>query len=264
MRNVFGTASRVLEQASRVLMYASAGCTPLAALRDGIRTQWGGFFREKEQIESGFFTGERRVADTWVPSGARILLIGCGTGRDLIEFVRRGWRVTGIDPAETALAQAREELRQRGLSASLERGFVEDHPLAGEFDVVWFSWNSYSYIPGSSRRIATLRRLLPHLAPGGRIVISHIAHRRPPRTRALCAGQWAGRVCRTDWRLEEGDRVSWYGAGTPYFHYEHVFGPGEVEREAMAAGLRALEVSAVDSLAVLEREPGPSMPMPKP
>jgi 2-polyprenyl-3-methyl-5-hydroxy-6-metoxy-1,4-benzoquinol methylase len=45
---------------------------------------------------------------TYVKS-ARILDIGCGTGRHAIELARRGYTVTGVDLSESQLARAREK-----------------------------------------------------------------------------------------------------------------------------------------------------------
>src|SRR5512139_4094336 len=51
--------------------------------------------------------------------GRRVLDIGCGTGVDLVRFVRGGAVATGVDIADSAIALARENLRHQSLSASL-------------------------------------------------------------------------------------------------------------------------------------------------
>jgi 2-polyprenyl-3-methyl-5-hydroxy-6-metoxy-1,4-benzoquinol methylase len=43
-----------------------------------------------------------------LPSGSRILDLGCGPGRHSIELARRGYQVTGVDFSSGMLAQARE------------------------------------------------------------------------------------------------------------------------------------------------------------
>ncbi|MFH1888179.1 MAG: class I SAM-dependent methyltransferase, partial [Pseudomonadota bacterium] len=58
--------------------------------------------------------------------GARILDIGCGTGRDLAFFARHGLDVSGVDPSPFMLDAARVRLGGR---AELFRCFGEDLPL---------------------------------------------------------------------------------------------------------------------------------------
>src|SRR5512137_673858 len=50
-------------------------------------------------------------------AGKRVLDIGCGTGVDLVRFVRGGAAATGVDVADAAIALARENLRHRSLRA---------------------------------------------------------------------------------------------------------------------------------------------------
>jgi SAM-dependent methyltransferase len=58
----------------------------------------------------------RDIPGTWQPilegqnalEPGRALDVGCGTGRDAIYLTKRGWRVTGLDFAEDALAKAKQ------------------------------------------------------------------------------------------------------------------------------------------------------------
>jgi predicted TPR repeat methyltransferase len=49
---------------------------------------------------------EREIGDD---GSARILDIGCGTGRHAIELARRGYDVTGVDLSASQLRRAREK-----------------------------------------------------------------------------------------------------------------------------------------------------------
>ena len=53
-------------------------------------------------MDEPFVTGTRGEVDfiareLGLPAGARILDVGCGTGRHAVELARRGYRVTGVD-----------------------------------------------------------------------------------------------------------------------------------------------------------------------
>ena len=64
----------------------------------------------------------------------RILDVGCGTGRHVIELARRGYRVTGIDLSEAQLRRAREKAAEAGVDVDFQRHDARDLPFEGEFD----------------------------------------------------------------------------------------------------------------------------------
>lgn len=50
-----------------------------------------------------------------LPPGARILDVGCGFGRHSIELARRGYQVTGLDPATAMISAARRRAAKAGV-----------------------------------------------------------------------------------------------------------------------------------------------------
>jgi SAM-dependent methyltransferase len=74
----------------------------------------------------------RDVAETWEPildgqnalEPGRALDVGCGTGRDAVYLTKHGWRVTGIDFAEEALAKARQRAADEGVQVEWVQGDV--------------------------------------------------------------------------------------------------------------------------------------------
>lgn len=75
--------------------------------------QWQSFYdRHAPYYDRGAFTTHTTdevdfLLDTMaLPPGARLLDIGCGTGRHAIELARRGFAVTGIDISSGMLGQA--------------------------------------------------------------------------------------------------------------------------------------------------------------
>ncbi|VAW34300.1 hypothetical protein MNBD_CHLOROFLEXI01-407, partial [hydrothermal vent metagenome] len=51
-----------------------------------------------------------------LPTGAHILDVGCGFGRHSIELARRGFAVTGIDPAAAMIAAAQKRAAETAVS----------------------------------------------------------------------------------------------------------------------------------------------------
>ncbi|MFO6448615.1 class I SAM-dependent methyltransferase [Erythrobacter sp. NE805] len=108
----------------------------------------------------------RRAVELLDPrAGETVCDAGCGTGRALGQVLARAdCRVTGIDPSERMLSDARRHLGGR---AELLRGTVEQHgPGARRFDAM-LALNVLYFARDDG---AMLRALHAMLAPGGRLV----------------------------------------------------------------------------------------------
>jgi SAM-dependent methyltransferase len=230
---------RGADRAARVSRYLAGGVLRLADLRAGIRAGWQGHYERERPNTAGLMTWEQELADRFIPHGANVLVVGAGSGRDLVALAERGCRVTGIEPSSGALALARRTLADRRLTAALVEGFFEDAAIGGAFDAVLFSYYCYSCVPESRRRIAALAKAAALLKPGGHVIVSH-ANQAAPGPVLIALARVMGALSRSDWRMEPGDRLWDNGGGRPSYSYSHAFGPGEVEREAAAAGLRCV------------------------
>ena len=164
---------RTAERFARLMVYASAGTRQLTDMQKDNQQVWQAFYEGHPSHTSQLMSWEKECVDRFVRPDADVLLVGCGSGRDLVPLAGRGCRVTGIDPSENALAIAERTLRAHGLSATLIAGFFEDTPIDRTFDVVIFSYYSYSVIPMALRRIAALGKVASLLTTGGHVVISH-------------------------------------------------------------------------------------------
>ena len=230
------SVARVSGRVSTLFDYFSAATLRLADVKEGIRSVWQGFSSDETEIATGLMSWEEEMVCRFGTSGDAVLVVGSGSGRELISFGERGFHVTGIEPASSALEIARRVLRERQLSATLIEGFFEDVPLSGHFAMMMFSYYSYSYIPESRRRIGVLRKAATHLTAGGHILLSYPTRHRP-RPVVIRLARAVGVLCGSDWRLEPGDLV--FRRGSVY-SYEHAFSPQEIATEAAAAGLRVV------------------------
>jgi SAM-dependent methyltransferase len=68
---------------------------------------------------------------------ARILDIGCGTGRHAIEMAQRGYHhITGVDLSDAQLTRAKEKAQEKNLKIDFQKQDARDLPFHDEFDLV--------------------------------------------------------------------------------------------------------------------------------
>jgi len=129
-------------------------------------------------LESGLAGGLQRVGQRWVMRRAlarvplrdvamratgELLDVGCGRGDIGAAFVRRGWRVIGVDPSAPACAVA----KSRGVDArvgTLSTAGFDD----GAFDAAVMS-HVLEHVPDP---VADLERLFRVLRPGGVLAVT--------------------------------------------------------------------------------------------
>ncbi len=149
--------------------------------------------------------GAEDILNAWhIPSGLRLLDIGCGSGQTAIPAARAGLKVTGVDIASNLIDHARERARYEGLDAEFDVGDAEDLPYwDAEFDVV-ISLIGAMFGPRPEKVAAELARVCK---PGGRL---HMANWTPTgfaATMFKCVGQYVpppeGVVPPPLWGVEE-------------------------------------------------------------
>lgn len=239
------TAANALQRSANGCLCVAAGLLRRDELRAMSQTQWSGFCTSADDVDGGLYPWERRLYERVLHTSDRMLLVGCGAGRDLIALRERGFNVTGLEQTPELVELAREHLARRGLTGDVSTGFIETWPLDGPYDAVVFSNCCYSYVHPSASRVATLARIKSRLTPQGRVVILYtgLAHR------SLLAARLTGlatRLSGADWRPEPGDSFSRDYHSESVLRYEHVFLPGEVANECAEAGLRVIEEDVLE------------------
>lgn len=96
--------------------------------------------------------------------------LGCGEGGDVLHLARAGWRVTGVDVSDTAVARAAQHAAEAGVAdlTVFERHDLGQSLPAGPFDLVTASFlHSFAHLD----RMDVLRRAAGLVAPGGSFVV---------------------------------------------------------------------------------------------
>ena len=102
-------------------------------------------------------------------AGARALVIGCGLGRDSEHLAARGYTVTAIDVAPTAIKTARERYPDSTVHYRVADLLAAPSDLLGAFDLVVESYTVQA-LPPSVRTQAT-NAVTAMVAPGGTLLV---------------------------------------------------------------------------------------------
>jgi SAM-dependent methyltransferase len=178
-----------------------------------------------------------------LPDFADVLDLCCGSGRHALPLAARGYRVTGVDRAAPALAQARQEAARRGLAARFIQADMADPDAApGPFGAALSLWQSFGY-GDTAANAALLRSVRDRLAPRGRLLLDiyHAGFFAAPR--GARRFEQGGRAI-TETRALDGDRLAVtldYGADAPADRFDwQVFTPETIGALAAACGLRTV------------------------
>ena len=130
-------------------------------------------------------------------SVASVLEPGCGSGRMLDAFARRGIRVAGLDRSAAMIDAARQRLE--GFDSELMVADMTSFELHREFDGAICPLNTLAYLPrdGLSRHLAATAR---HLHAGSRYLVQLDLHGRGAAARA------------SQWEMTRGEtrmRITW-------------------------------------------------------
>ncbi|HET7620474.1 MAG TPA: class I SAM-dependent methyltransferase [Gemmatimonadaceae bacterium] len=134
---------------------------------DAIAARW-------DSARTSFHGSERRYLDVMLEGlapPARILDLGCGTGRPMAEYVlSRGHQVTGVDQSEELLALA----RARFPKGEWIHSRIEDFPIEGDRNGAYhgaIAWDSLFHIE-RERHEKILAKVHGALAPGALLMLT--------------------------------------------------------------------------------------------
>ncbi len=110
------------------------------------------------------------LIDPDLPPGARVLVVGCGTGIELVTFkrIRPDLRLHGVDPAGQMLELARRRVAGADLADGItcQHGYASDVPLVPRFDAATLI-NVLHFVPDDGSKAGLFADIARRLKPGG-------------------------------------------------------------------------------------------------
>jgi len=134
-------------------------------------------------------------------SGEPILDAGCGTGRLLLPFLRKGFDADGSDASAEMLDWCQKAAKAEGLKTGLHAQAMHELEIARRYQTILVCG---SFGLGGSREddLEGLRRIHEHLQPRGTLILDHYP---PEGTASPQSPSAARRKLARDWP-EQGDR----------------------------------------------------------
>lgn len=132
---------------------------------------WEERYRARPAVWSGR-PNPQLVAEATALAPGRALDVGCGEGADAVWLAQRGWQVTAVDIADTALRRAAAHPAAAGEAVAAritwaQADLRDQPPAAGRYDLVSAQ---FMHLPGEARR-QLFARLAAAVAPGGTLLI---------------------------------------------------------------------------------------------
>ncbi|MBI1249573.1 methyltransferase domain-containing protein [bacterium] len=130
---------------------------------------WDLSFRDETPVECDFFEAAfQRFGDKPI---RRVLDIGCGGGRNVVEMAGRGYQMVGLDNNAPSLKYLQKRLGQRKLNAEILEGDMRSFQLKKPIDAALSTFNTFRHLITEQDAIDHLQSVAGALRPGGLYIL---------------------------------------------------------------------------------------------
>ena len=99
------------------------------------------------------------------------LEVGCGAGQPLLELVRDGLDVDGVDSSPDMIREAQTAARQQGLDVRLHVARMEEMDLGRMYRSIYLAGPTFQLLPDDDAALRALKVFRRHLASDGTVMV---------------------------------------------------------------------------------------------
>ena len=114
---------------------------------------------------------EQLIALTGIEAGCRVLDLCCGPGRHALEFVRRGFEVTGVDRNPAYLAEAQQKADAENLAVTFIQDDMRSFCKPEAFDAAINMFTAFGYFEDQDEDRQVASNLYCCLKDGGKLLM---------------------------------------------------------------------------------------------
>jgi len=130
---------------------------------------WDLSFQDETELECDFF--EDAFARFGQGETRRVLDIGCGGGRNVLEMASRDFEVTGLDNNEASLAYLTDKLQTSGLTGRTISADMANFQLEEPLDAALCTFNTFRHLLSEEEAESHLHSVAGALRPGGLYIL---------------------------------------------------------------------------------------------
>ena len=122
-------------------------------------------YRWNTKAECDFL--ESCLKQSFSGKATRVLDIGCGSGRHMLELAKRGYQATGFDIRPEMVEFVNAEAKKAKVSVHASVGDLREMTVTGSFDLAICLMDTFRFLLANTEIIHHLQRVAQHLTPGG-------------------------------------------------------------------------------------------------
>ncbi|MBA2113337.1 hypothetical protein HOV93_04860 [Planctomycetes bacterium FF15] len=130
---------------------------------------WDLSFQDETELECDFF--EDAFKRFGLEETQRVLDIGCGGGRNVVEMATRGFNMLGLDNNEASLAYLSRQLYEKDLNGETVSGDMASFQIEPPLDAVLCTFNTFRHLLTEEEAESHFHSVASSLKPGGLYIL---------------------------------------------------------------------------------------------